>query len=354
MMGVTFFAACGEDEDPPVTEGHPLGKCDAASNWELWVARQNSNDIKIVKGPEFTLSDKTIDLSMTGLTLPHGVTFNKTFDRAIVAMLGTPEAAYADGGVVLINATDNTIIKSIVTNAKTHQVTFAPNGEIWAANVNSPGTLSFINIDSGTVVGTLEVGGQAVATRYSTDGTKAYVTNQAVVDETNSQVHVVSVGTKALDGNAYKTGKQTVTPAMTTDGKLLYVTNGLSNSLNKIDLGNTDRVAAVTEFAKDIAEAHAIGMGKDHIFVTARMGARVVVLDREGGVVKNIPVEVSGGNPIPDMIVMSPSCQKGYFTERFENKLHQIDVETLAITGSVDFGEGYTHGVSVRPVAGDM
>jgi DNA-binding beta-propeller fold protein YncE len=338
-----------------MTAGHALGKCDAASNWEIWVPRQNSNDIKIVNGPEFTLAEeKTIDLSMTGLKLPHGVAFNKDLTRALVAMLGTPEAQYADGGVVLIDATTRTVIRSIVTNAKTHAVTFAPNGEIWAANVNSPGTLSFINADSGMVTGTLEVGGQAVATRFSSDGTKAYVTNQAVVDETNSLVHVVNVGTKALDGNAYKTGKQTVSPVMTTDGKLLYVTNGLSNSIDKIDLSMTDRAAAVTEFAKDIAESHAIALGKDHIFVTARMGARVVVLDREGVAVKNIPVEVTGGNPIPDMIAMSPSCQKAYFTERFENKLHQIDVETLAITGSVNLAEGYTHGVTVRVVAGDM
>lgn len=353
LTSALFFTACG-GEDETETDDHPLGKCDAASNWEIWVPRQEANDIKIVKGPEFTLSDKSIDLSMTGLKLPHGVTFNKTLDRAIVAMLGTPAANYSDGGVVLIDATNYTVLESFVTGAKTHQTAFAPNGEIWAVNVNSPGTVSFIDVATSTVTGALAIGGQAVAARFATDGSKAFVTNQEVFGETNSRVDVIDIATHTLETTPYKTGKQTVTPSMTTDGKILYVTNGLENSIDKIDLTATDRGAAVTQFATNLPEAHAIALGKDYLFVTARMGARVTVLDRKGAVVKEIPVTVSGGNPIPDMIAASPSCQKVYFTERFENKLHQIDVETLAITGSVDMESGYTHGVAVRTIPGDM
>jgi DNA-binding beta-propeller fold protein YncE len=354
ILGGVLFVGCGNDPDDPPVNTEALGACPGAQNWEMWVPRQMANDIKIVKGPEFAIDSRTIDLSMTGLKNPHGVTFNKAQDRAIVAMLGTPEATYADGGVVIINASDYSIIGQVVTNAKTHQVVFSPSGEIWAINVNAPGTVTFIDAASMTVTGTpLAVGGQAVAIRFTSDGTKAFLTNQEVMGE-NSWVNVINVGGKSLDGEAYKTGKVTVTPILTSDGKSLFVTNHMSNSVSKIDVLATDRTAAVKEFATGIQEAHAVALGKDHVFVTARMGSRVVALNRDGSVAKDIAVTAAAGNPIPDMIAMSPNCAKAYVTERADGKLLQIDVETLAVTGSVDLGGGYTHGVAVHTLPGDM
>jgi DNA-binding beta-propeller fold protein YncE len=356
VAGGWLFAGCGDDEvEPPGTMTKELGACPGAGNWEIWVARQMVNDIKVVKGPEFSLdATKMIDLSGTGLKNPHGVVFNKEWTRAIVPMLGTPEAAYADGGVVLIDATNMTVLNSIVTRAKTHQTVFAPNGEIWAVNVNAPGSISFIDVATVTVTGKLEIGAmaQAVAVRFLADGTKGFLTDQSVEGE-NSKVHVISVAGKSLEGMAYKTGKVTVTPALTKDNSTLFVTNGMSNSISKIDLTMGDRNAAVTEFAKDLSEAHAIGLTSDKLFVTARMGARVSVFDAEGALLKAIPV-TAAANPIPDMIAVAPTCSKVYVTERADGKLLQIDTETLEITGTVDLMGGYTHGLAVRTTMGDM
>jgi DNA-binding beta-propeller fold protein YncE len=351
LAAVGLITGCdGGDDDTTddTTMQQALGACGMDQNYELWVPRQEANNIQIVN-KDLTLGP-TIDLAPTGLKNPHGLTFNKDGTRAVVAMLGTPGGMgvipYIDGGVVIIDTANKTIISSVVSRAKTHQAVFAPSGQIWAVNVNAPGTVTFIDVATATTAGSLEVGGQAVAVRFSSDGTKGYLTNQ-FVDGDTSRVDVINVMSKTIDGSPYRTGKATVTPAMTSDGKTLFTTSGMDNRVDKIDLTAADRTAAVSVFASDVSEAHAIGLGKDHLVVTARMGGSVKIFDRAGVLAKDIPVSVAMGNPIPDMVAMSPDCNTAFVTERNEGKVVVIDMATMAIKQTVALDGGYTHGITL-------
>jgi DNA-binding beta-propeller fold protein YncE len=344
-----------------------LGVCSPAANWEIWVPRQGANDIKIIAGTSFTVLPDTIDLSATGLVGPHLLEFNADGTKAVVAMLGTPTANYANGGVVVIDTVARTILKTVVTERKTHHAVFTMDGNtVITADVQAPaeapGSISFVDVNTSSVTKRLDVGGQAVAVALSTDGMRAYVTNQ-FTDPVNmkSKVHVINVASKEVEGEPFITDKSTVGIARRSDGKVAYVSNGIvgmneSHTIQKIFLDNPDRTAAVETFADGINEAHGIGLGKEHLVVSSRTnGQKILLLDRNGATVKEFPITVASGTALVDWVAMSPDCNTAYVTERTEGKVYPINMTTQAIGPALDLALGNPmanpHGIAVRRAA---
>jgi DNA-binding beta-propeller fold protein YncE len=382
LVSISSFACSDDDPVPSNNNGIPdagtitstgtgtalgmLNPCTNSLAWQVWIARQSTNAIEILTGASLQ-SRFTVDLSATGLVNPHLIAFNEDGTKAVVAMLGTPAANYANGGVLILDAPRTvpyvapTVQHVVVTERKTHHAVFIDATRVLAANVNAaaeaPGSLTFIDVATGTVTKRLDVGGQAVAIAISPDKSKAYVSNQAI-EMDKSRVHVVDLATRELSGDPYLTSKQTVGIAITADGKHLLVTNGMGNNVEKIDLEEPDRSRAVFELASGLPEAHGIALSRDHIIVSARMGQRVVMLDRSGAIAKDLPITATSGNAVVDWLAMAPGCFTAYLTERTDGVLYSININSKALQGTpvpISGGQAManTHAVAVRPVDDD-
>jgi YVTN family beta-propeller protein len=364
LIGALAFYGCDGGGDDDDTDGATLpdvgGKCvSGALNWEMWVPRQEANDLKIMNGPRFSL-EETVDLSTTGLVMPHNITFSPDEKYAFIAMLGNDMMMNSNGGVVILDVESRDVLKVVTIGAKTHKVGITPdNRRAWAVNVNND-TISVIDltaIATATVTNTITVGGTGgpLVAEFAPDGSKAYITNKNVSMATmKSSVSVFNTSTFMRDGTDYSTGMTTTEEALTKDGKTLYITNGGDNNVEKIDLSAADRSTAVTKFAEGVMGSHAVVLSEKYVIVTARGGGRIQFYDGNAALVKDLTVEATMGNAQPDIVALSPDCKRAYAAEKTGGSLFEITVATQESRNKMDFGGGVPHGVAVVSRPSDM
>ena len=255
------MAACGlaAAADPGVLlvgnkSGHTLWALDLASGEKVasWETGRGPHEVVVSpdgrravvtnygdrenEGNTLTVVDfergETAAVDLGGDTRPHGVAFLPGGDLVV-----TTEGS---DHVVVVDAGEGRVTKRIaVGEGVAHMVAVSPGGRhAWVTNI-SAGTLEKVDLEAGSVTGTLVTGKGAEGVAVTPDGREVWVTNRG--DDTVSVVDPETLSVLAtLESPGFP-----IRVAMTPDGRHALVTNARAATLSVFDIASRARVHTV-------------------------------------------------------------------------------------------------------------
>ncbi len=269
---------------------------------------------------------------------PHNLVFSPDGRFAYVANLGAPPT---NGSVSVIDTEAYEVIATVEAGVRTHGVRSTPDGNfIWVANVGSD---DLTIIDANTLQAEperLPVGDGPALVAFLPDGSKAYVSNGG--DGTTSVVDVAS--RKVI--KTITTGLGAMGLVVTPDGGLVFETEGIDNRVSAIDT-RTDTVIKVLTFDNTLLEAHGLAIAGDELLITNRTGNSLSFVDTRT-LEKVASIAVPGR---PDIIAVSPDCDRAYLTLRDAPALAVVDIADRRYIDLVSLGAGDVHGIAVLPAS---
>lgn len=201
-----------------------------------YVVNHDSDDVSV------------IDIASNTVVATVGVG-DRPFDIAI-----TPDGALAYvtiGGrhnVEVIETATNTVVATVESGTVPRGVAIMPNGEFAYVMNNGDNTISVIEVASNTVVVTLNVRHNPAGVAISPDGQFVYVSH-SFSDQTPPRLSVIStasnlvvaevpVTTNPVEGGAHGV-------AITPDGKFIYVTLSVNNTMAVIETSTDEIIATI-------------------------------------------------------------------------------------------------------------
>ena len=202
----------------------PIGV--AVSSTKSYVANQGSNTVSVIDRVNPTATPVTINV----VSSPRAIALSPDGARAYVA---------GNGGVSVINATNNQVITTVSTTAgDSYGIAVVQTGanthRVYVTNAAN-NTVRVINADTlnntYTLGGSVQVGSGPRGIAVSADGTRAYVANWAsnnvsvlnTTTATPSVIRTITVGTNPVG------------VAVSPDGATVYVSNYGSNSVSVLN-----------------------------------------------------------------------------------------------------------------------
>ncbi|MGB7293472.1 MAG: beta-propeller fold lactonase family protein [Thermodesulfobacteriota bacterium] len=218
----------------------------------------------------------TIDLGR--LKRPHGIVVSKDGSHIYVTCEGS-------GRVAIVDAKNRMVLNSIPTDQNTsHMIVLSPDEKhAYVANIGS-GTITVMDLRNNEAVGNIKVGAGAEGIDLSPDGETIYVTSRS-----ENKLSKIDTSTNKLLKQV-KTDNFPIRVKVTQDGKRVIVSNAKSGSLQIFEASSLDEV-----FRFEV-----------------------------------------GGFPIG--LVVEPDGQKAYLALSLENKVLEIDLKNLKITGEIRTG----------------
>lgn len=235
---------------------------------------------------------------------PHGITWLPGTDRVAVTTEGS-------GTLTIVDVGSGSVVAAVTTGQRTsHQVSVTPDGKrAFVANIGS-GSATVIDLETMATVKSLPTGSGAEGIAVSPNGKEVWVTNRA--ENTVSVLDVGTLETLATLPSAEFPIRVVFTPT----GDRALVTNARSAQLRVFDVASRREVGAIPIEAP-VIEGRAqviafegspspIGLLADpdgrHAYVATASGDAVVVVDLEAGVaVDLIPVGKE-----PDGLALAP------------------------------------------------
>jgi serine/threonine-protein kinase len=278
-------------------------------------------------------SHRRISLIIIGLVVAIGALFAVTRDAlqrlpatplphdAILTVIATisvgkaPEgvAVSPDGRRVYITNVDTRVVSVIdigagtvtasIRNGGARGVAVSPDGRrAYGVNHGSPGTVSVIDTDSGTIAATIPVGNAPEGVAVSPDGRRAYITN--VLSDTVSVIDTM----KSTVTATIPVGSAPYGVAVSPDGRHAYITNVDANTVSVIDTSSSTVTTTIPVGA--YPDGVAVSPDGRGAYITNGNSNTVSVVDTSGSTVTTtIPV----GN-FPRAVAVSPDGRRVYIT----------------------------------------
>ena len=284
-------------------------------------------------------SNPAIGLSVSGTgDIASFTAVNKTKSPITATIAATPVhtsgyayvANYFDGSVSVININTNTLVSTIpVGNEPLSIAVSSISSRAYAANIFD-GTVSVINTKSNSVIATVQVP-QPEAVCVSPDGSKVYVTSTFVVTvidaATNSIIATIPVSSAAYGIVASQ------------DGKWLYVTNILSNTVMVIST-TTNSVTATIVVGSHPVSAIMSPDGK-LVYITNEYSNTISVIN----VATNTVISTIPGVSNPSYLAISPDGSKLYVSDDLED-VSIVSTVTNSVITTIKLNGG-SSGVSI-------
>lgn len=321
----------------------------AADDGEIWVAAQNTDEIKILLGIG---GIETITLPRG--SQPHLISFSPDGSYAYISNLG-------DGKVIVVRADDRQIVATLSLHTFfTHDTKASPDGSVLLSANPMSRILTKIAVDeeveSWTPVASLDLGavmnrGPACVT-FRSDGARAYVSlfgaagGIAIVDVDSMTV----VGTRSTIGSVSGCGI-----GRSNDGRTIFlVSAGGAGRFYRLDT-DTDTLTEDTGYGPIGTNIHglAIAANEKRAYIAAVGNEQVKVLDLHGNEMTAISLDWRQGIPdAPDSIARRGS--NVYVTLRFAGQVARIKAQTGAVeyiyVAPPDTTGGWAvHGIAIRP-----
>ena len=168
-------------------------------------------------------------------------------------------------------------------------------------------------------------------------GTRVYVTKQH--DYTN--ISVINTATNTLMSPII-VGPNTYNVAFTPNGKKIYATNSLNNTIYVIDAATNEVTANVS--VGDSPSDITVTSGGNKVYVANYNSSTVSVIDT---VTDNIITTVPVGDS-PNLVAVTPEGKKVYVANAESDNVSMIDTATNTVTATVNAGI-YPTGVVIAP-----
>lgn len=243
FIGVLFLTSCNKDDhmnmDTPmvtVNIDYPAAYVVNGEDATVSVIKLSTNEVSV-----------TIPLMGTGADMimwPHHISSHQNHLAIGVPMMDL-SAGHSGlntlgmtGKLVVIDATNGTILKNITLPKMNHNTIYSPNGtEIWVSQMDKMNSKVLVyDATTNALKSTINTGMMSAELTFSSDGTKAYICNG---DDNN--VTVINASTKAII-TTIPVGLNPV-GAWTGSNNKMYVDNEDGQSISVVDVATN----AVTE-----------------------------------------------------------------------------------------------------------
>lgn len=202
---------------------------------ELWIPQGDSvlGTVLVYKTSDWTLQN-TINVGK----LPSEVTFSNDGSKVYVANT-------KDGSVSIIDPTSKIVLQTINTGVNPVGAWAATNGKMYADNEGSQ-TVSEIDVLTNTITATLNLGFTPAYVAYNSSNLELWIS-----DVTNGKVvyYTLVSGVWTMQGSTI-TGTNAHAIAFSTDGSKAYVTNQDANTISVINVATHTVTATVNTGSK--------------------------------------------------------------------------------------------------------
>jgi serine/threonine-protein kinase len=259
---------------------------------------------------------------------PEGVAVSPDGRRAYITNVDSRVVSVIDIGAGTVTAS--------IRNGGARGVAVSPDGRrAYGVNHGSPGTVSVIDTDSGTIAATIPVGNAPEGVAVSPDGRRAYITN--VLSDTVSVIDTM----KSTVTATIPVGSAPYGVAVSPDGRHAYITNVSSNTVSVID---TMKSTVTTIPAGGHPWGVAVSPDGRHAYITNVDANTVSVIDTSSSTVTTtIPV-----GAYPDGVAVSPDGRGAYITNGNSNTVSVVDTSSSTVTTTIPVGN-FPRAVAVSP-----
>ena len=262
----------------------------------------------------------------------------------LVVPAGAQSVAYlptfTGNSVVVYDVDSNSIVTTLNGVDQPLGVAVSPDGsQVYITEYNGAADVHVIDTASNTVTGSIPVGGYAWTVTFSKDGAKAYVSNADGV----TPLTIIDTASRTVAGSIplpYSVGS-----VLSPDGSKLYVAShaGEFVGISVIDTG-TDTVSTSFPIAGCIYDVE-VNQDGTRLFAMNACQASVEVLDAAtGSTLASIPADGWAYN-----LALSPDGSKLYAAMFTSSSVLVIDTATLAVSGNVTVPTAQPAGIAFTP-----
>lgn len=259
---------------------------------------------------------------------PHGVAISPDGKHVFVSNEG-------DNTVSVVNPSTNKVIKQINVGGSPNQLAVTRDGKWVYVTNHEDGTVSVIDVSEFKVIDTIPVGAWPHIAYPSFDGQVMFVTC-----EKEQKIVIIDIATRKAIDEVFIFGFPRVMD-ISRDGKTVYITvrwlNGVlligrneHKAVNMIELARSDK------FPSDGMSAHGLALTPDgkNLYITSQLLNTVSVIDTSTLKIENeIPVGVN-----PNWIGFTPDGKFAYVSNTNSSNVSVIDVEKDKVVKSIDVG----------------
>ena len=227
------------------------------------------------------------------------------------------------------------VMRRIAVRGLTHHTSVSPDGKIAVAVHSGNGGISVVNLDSMSVVKTVDTGQWPNYAVFTNDGARLYVSNAGE----NSISEIDTSSWKVV--RELKAGKEPEHIVLGRQGQMLYTANKGGATASAIDL-EKGRIKHTYEVGNN---PHGIDVSDDGrwLFVASKKNGIVTQINLANGDHKTVELK-----PAPYHLTYIKDLRKVYVSSRKEPKIWVLDPETLAIKNTIDLGQGVAHQMVIR------
>ncbi|MEX0973527.1 MAG: PKD domain-containing protein [Solirubrobacterales bacterium] len=203
------------------------------------------------------------------------------------------------------------------------------------------GSVSVIELGTGSTVATIGVGNGPSDVAIAPDGSRAYVTNEA-----DGTVSAIDVGARSVLGAPIAVGSEPRGIAIAPGGGRAYVANRGSDSVSVIDLGRGAVVATIPLAAESEPEGLAVSPDGASVFVAQRGGDIAILSTATNAAIGAIETSAGLG---PARLSLVPDGSRGFLTNSNSSSVSVFNTATRLIHGSPLLVGTNPAGIAVNP-----
>lgn len=216
------------------------------------------------------------------------------------------------------------------------------------AHDTQPQTVSVLDVSSGVVRRTLDVGKQPVALAVSTVRHRAYVVNSGTVQDPGG-VTVIDTDTDEVERTIVEGVANPAGITLSPDQHRAYVTNESTGTVVILDT-DTDKV--VGQVTLGITDGYPTGIAASpdgrYVYVANNAAGTISVIDTVSASVSGVPLRVPGFG-MPQGVAVTPDGRKLYVTEGGSDEVAVVDlVHGVAQPNTIRVGRNPV-GVTIDP-----
>lgn len=227
------------------------------------------------------------------------------------------------------------VMRRVAVRGLTHHTAVSPDGKDAVAVHSGAGGISVVDLDTMTVVQTLDTGQWPNYAVFSADGERLYISNAGE----NSVSEIDTSGWKVL--RELKAGKAPEHIVLAADGRTLYSANKGDGTASAIDLSS----GKVKQSYVVGAKPHGIDLSDDGrwLFIASKEDELITRIDLGSGKRKTTELK-----PAPYHLSYIDGGDKLYISSRKEAKIWVLDPATLVLRATIELGSGVAHQMVIR------
>ena len=291
LFGALVVAAACSRESAPPAESVAVAKPPVRASLlgggpYVYVSGEDGNAIAVID----TRAD-TVVASVQPGRRPRGVRVSPDGSTLIVAVSGSPKggpgvdesklppADRSRDGIALVDLVRRTV-KRLPGGIDPESSDVSADGKTIYVSNEEGGTVTVLDVVSGTAVATVTVGGEPEGVTISPDGAEVYVTSEGA-----GTVSVISTATRKVVATI-PVGKRPRSVAFTLDGAKAYVTNEVGASISVVD-AKRHKVKKTIPIIGENVKPMGSALSKDgaRVYITTGRGGTLVAIDTQGDTV---------------------------------------------------------------------